>query len=198
MSTSDLTPAQEKALRKRQRQRLMTRLGLLGVFISGLVLAGVLYFETTALAPGRAALVLRGGALTRVVTDAGRVYRVPLLDRVVLVDLRPQPLPTIRYTIAGSDAVRATFELRATWQVIDAGAYWRTFEAKPELVARQIEAEIERALRKAVANGPVAAAWGAPTREALAAALQADIAPALKRAGLQLGELRITSVQTLR
>jgi regulator of protease activity HflC (stomatin/prohibitin superfamily) len=198
MSTSDLTPAQEKALRKRERQRLMTRLGLLGVFISGLVLAGVLYFETTALAPGRAALVLRGGALTRVVTDAGRVYRVPLLDRVVLVDLRPQPLPTIRYTIAGSDAVRATFELRATWQVIDAGAYWRTFEAKPELVARQIEAEIERALRKAVANAPVAAAWGAPTREALAAALQADIAPALKRAGLQLGELRITSVQTLR
>jgi regulator of protease activity HflC (stomatin/prohibitin superfamily) len=198
MSTTDLTPAQEQALRKRQRQRLLTRLGLLGVFISGLVLAGVLYFETTALAPGRAALVLRGGALTRVVTDAGRVYRVPLLDRVVLVDLRPQPLPTTRYTIAGSDAVRATFELRATWQVVDAGAYWRTFEAKPELVARQIEAEIERALRKAVANAPVAVPWGAPTREALAAALQADIAPALKRAGLQLGELRITSVQTLR
>jgi regulator of protease activity HflC (stomatin/prohibitin superfamily) len=171
---------------------------LLGVFISGLVLAGVLYFETTALAPGRAALVLRGGTLTRVVSDAGRVYRIPLLDRIVLVDLRPQPLPTIRHTIAGSDKTRATFELRATWQVVDAGAYWRTFEAKPELVARQIETEIERALRAAVANTPVAASWGAPTREALAAALQADIAPALKRAGLQLGELRITSVQTLR
>lgn len=197
MSTTDLTPAQEKALRKRRRQRLITRLGLLGVFISGLVLAGVLYFETTALAPGRAALVLRGGTLTRVVSDAGRVYRIPLLDRIVLVDLRPQPLPTIRHTIAGSDKARATFELRATWQVVDAGAYWRTFDAKPELVARQIETEIERALRAAVANTPVAASWGASTREALAAALQADVAPALKRAGLQLGELRITSVQTL-
>jgi regulator of protease activity HflC (stomatin/prohibitin superfamily) len=198
MSTSDLSPAQEQALRKRKRQRLMTRLVLLAVFLSGLVLAGVLYFETTALAPGRAALVLRGGTLTRVVTDAGRVYRVPLLDRVVLVDLRPQPLPTTRYTIAGSDAVRATFELRATWQVVDASAYWRTFAARRELVARQIETEIERALRTAIANTPVATSWGAPTREALAAALQADIAPALKRAGLQLGELRITSVQIQR
>lgn len=198
MSTTGLSPAQERALRKRHRQRLLTRLGLLGIFVSGLVLAGVLYFETTALAPGRAALVLRGGMLVRVVTDAGRVYRIPLLDRIVLVDLRLQPLPTLRHTVTGSDGVRATFEMRATWQVVDAGAYWRSFEARPELVARQIEAEIDRALRKAVASAPVATSWGAPTRGALAAALQADIAPALMRAGLQLGELRITSVQTLR
>jgi regulator of protease activity HflC (stomatin/prohibitin superfamily) len=197
MSMTGPSP-QDLAMKKRKRHRLMTRLGLLGLFLSGLGLAGLMYFETTALAPGRAALVIRGGELARVVKDAGHVYRIPILDRIVLIDLRPQPLPTIRHSIAGSDGARAMIELRATWQVVDAGAYWRVLTARPEIAARQIETEIERALRGVVAGLPMAAALGVQSREALAGAIEAEAAPALKRAGLKLGELRITSVQSIR
>jgi regulator of protease activity HflC (stomatin/prohibitin superfamily) len=197
MSMTGPSP-QDLAMKKRKRHRLVTRLGLFGLFLSGMGLAGLMYFETTALAPGRAALVIRGGELARVVVDAGHVYRIPVLDRIVLIDLRPQPLPTIRHSIAGSDGARATIELRATWQVVDAGAYWRVVTARPEIASRQIETEIERALRGVVAGLPMAAPLGAQSREALAGAVEAEAAPALRRAGLKLGELRITSVQSIR
>jgi regulator of protease activity HflC (stomatin/prohibitin superfamily) len=192
-----LSETQQKQLRERARHRFKTRLGLLAIFISGLVLSGLLYFETTALAPGRAALVVRGGELRRVVVDAGRVWRIPVLDRIVLVDLRAQPLPTLRQTVAGTGG-RATVELHLSWQVADAAAYWRSTGARPELAARQIEGEVERALRAALAGQPVAGAWSGETRQRLAAAIEADAAPALKRAGLKLVELRVTSVQAIR
>lgn len=184
--------------RRDRRHRLMTRLGLLAVFLSGLLLAGLMYFETTALAPGRAGLVIRGGELKRVVTDAGHIYRIPVLDRILLIDLQPQPLPTIRFSAAGSDKVRAVVELQTNWQVADAGAYWRELSARPDLAAQLIEAELRSALKDAVAGTPMGSAWGAETRQALARALDAETAPKLRRAGLKLDQPRITSVQVIR
>lgn len=198
MSMVQPTRQPNRLPRRDGRHRLMTRLGLLAVFLSGLLLAGLMYFETTALAPGRAGLVIRGGELRRVVTDAGHIYRIPVLDHVMLVDLHPQPLPTIRYSASGSDTVRAVIELQTNWQVADAGAYWRTLSARPELGAQLIETELRAALRGAVAGMPMGSSWSAEARQALARALEAETAPKLRQAGLKLEQPRITSVQVIR
>ncbi|MGE0153214.1 MAG: SPFH domain-containing protein [Reyranellaceae bacterium] len=198
MSLAERALGPEEALRRRRRHRLATRLGLLAIFLSALVLSGLLYFETTALAPGRAALVIRGGELVRVAGDAGHVYRIPVLDRIVLVDLTPQPLPTLRQALAGSDGARAIVELQAGWQVVDAGAYWRAVAAKPALAGRLIETAIDRALRSAVAGQPLGAPVAIETRQALARTVAAGVADGLARAGLRLVDLRVTSVQTIR
>lgn len=191
----NLSEAQQKVMRDRARRRLTTRLGLLAIFASGLVLAGLMYFETTALAPGRAALVTRFGQLQRVVANAGHVYRVPILDKIVQVDLQPQPMPTIRQPTTGSDGHRAIVELRAAWQVIDAAAYWNSTMAKSEVATRLAEAEIIAVLPDVASRLVLAAA---ATRATLAQEIVAQTAPALERAGLKLHDVRVTSLQPLR
>lgn len=186
----------EEIQRQRARHRRGTRLGLLALALATVGLAGLMYFDTTAIAPGRAALVMRGGELRHVVTDAGRVYRVPILDRILLIDLRPQPLPTLRSTVVDRDGARAVVELRVIWQVADAGVYWTQLKAAPQDAARLIEAEIDRALRARITG--MAAAPSAEARQALAAAIEADSAPGLAQAGVRLSELRVVSLQVLR
>lgn len=198
MSVADKEEALQQYRRKRLRQRHMTRLGLLAIFVSGVVLSGLLYFETTALAPGRAALVVRFGALREVVVDAGHVWRVPILDKVVQVDLQPQPLPTIRQPVTSSDGGRLTVELRATWQVVDPAGYWRSSNAKPEAAARLVEAEMIRATQLAAKTLPANVLMASDTRQALAQEVATQATPALERAGLKLHDARVTSVQAIR
>lgn len=198
MSVADKEEALQKYWRGRLRHRRMTRLGLLAIFVSGVVLSGLLYFETTALAPGRAALVVRLGELRHVIVDAGHVWRIPILDKVVQVDLQPQPLPTIRQAVTGSDGGRVTVELRATWQVADPAGYWRSSIAKQETAARLIEAEMIRATQLAAKTLPSITLVASDTRQALAQEVMAQAAPALERAGLKLHDVRVTSVQAIR
>ena len=198
MSVADNEAAQQKYLRARARHRFMTRLGLLAIFISGLVFSGLMYFETTALAPGRAALVVRFGELRHVVTNAGHVWRIPILDKVVQVDLQPQPLPTIRQPVTGSDGGRMTVELRATWQVADPAGYWRSSMAKQETATRLIEAELIRVTQLAAQTLPSSVLMASDTRQALAQEVATQATSALERAGLKLHDVRVTSVQAIR
>lgn len=198
MSVADKEAAQQKFLHARARHRFMTRLGLLAIFVSGLVLSGLMYFETTALAPGRAALIVRFGELRHVVVDAGHVWRIPILDKVVQVDLQPQPLPTIRQSVTGHDGGRVTIELRATWRVSDPAGYWRSSGAKAETAARLIEAEMIDATQLAAKTLPSTVLTASDTRQALAQEVAIQAAPALERAGLKLHDVRVTSVQAIR
>ncbi len=198
MSVADKEAAQQRYLRARARHRLMTRLGLVAIFISGLVLSGLMYFETTALAPGRAALVVRFGELRHVVVDAGRVWRIPILDKVVQIDLQPQPLPTVRQAVTGNDGGHVTVELRATWQVANPAGYWRSSMAKQETAARLIEAELIRVTQLAAQTLPSSVLVASDTRQALAQEVAARAMPALERVGLKLHDVRVTSVQAIR
>jgi len=198
MSVAEKEEALQKYRRTRLRHRRMTRLGLLAIFVSGLVLSGLMYFETTALAPGRAALILRFGELRHVVTNAGHVWRIPILDKVVQIDLQPQPLPTIRQAVTGSDGGRVTVELRATWQVADPAGYWRSSNAKPEAAARLIETEMIGATQLAARTLPSSVLIAPDTRQALAQEVATQATPALERAGLKLHDVRVTSVQAIR
>jgi len=198
MSMAEKEEALQKYRRTRLRHRRMTRLGLLAIFISGLVLSGLMYFETTALAPGRAALVVRFGELRHVVTNAGHVWRIPILDKVVQIDLQPQPLPTIRQSVSGNDGGRATIELRATWQVADPAGYWRSSMAKQETAARLIEAELIRVTQLAAKTLPSAVLVGSDTKQALAQEVATQATLALESAGLKLHDVRVISVQAIR
>lgn len=198
MSVAGKEAAEQKYLRARARHRFVTRLGLLAIFVSGLVLSGLMYFETTALAPGRAALVLRFGELRHVVSNAGHVWRIPILDKVVQVDLQPQPLPTIRQAVTGSDGGRVTVELRATWQVADPADYWRSSMARQDTAARLVEAELIRVTQLAAKTLPSSVLTASDTRQALAPEVATQATPALERAGLKLHDVRVTSVQAIR
>ena len=198
MSVADKEAAQQKYVRARARHRFMTRLSLLTIFISGLVLSGLLYFQTTALAPGRTALVIRSGELRQVISNAGHVWRIPILDKVVQVDLQPQPLPTLRHAVTGSDGGRVMVEMRANWQVVSPADYWRLSMAKPEIAARQIEGDLLTALKAGAREFSTPALLQLETRRLLAQEAVARATPLLEPAGLELHEVHVIFAQAIR
>lgn len=135
------------------------------------ILAALLLFNCASIVPeGSLGLRQRLGGEQRRVLTPGLYFRLPLLDRLQLVDMRTRVSDTGRaeYLDAGNNAMR--LEAWVAWRIADLPRYYAGTGADSERAVALLTPMVEAALRRTLAR----ASW-AEHRHGLPAPVQAEV-----------------------
>jgi hypothetical protein len=184
--------AQAQAANVKRRRR--HRIELAAFVLSAIAVAGVLYYDTTAVADDFFALHMRFGQLVGV-HDGGRLYRIPILDRVVLIDKGLRPLPALRHVVKSANGSGISYEAVITYAVIDPEKYWTRFHGADAEAAQLVSQTREAATASAIAARGDGQLASPDDRAALAAAIVATVNANLAPHGLALRQLRFVGLR---
>lgn len=186
-----LAKAEADHLRRRRRLRIE-----IGLFLaSALFVAGLLYYDTTRVSPDFYALHMRFGQIVSVHEGGGHLYRIPILDRVVLIDRGTRPLPALRRSTKAADGKTVAYEALLTYRVVDAEKYWARFHGADADGARLVLQNAEAACGAALAQLDSAQLAAADTPARLGQAATAAINAKLADSGLTVDGLRFVSLR---
>ncbi|MEO8558410.1 MAG: SPFH domain-containing protein [Rhodospirillales bacterium] len=194
--------AQLKAERKAQaelaerKRRRRVKIEIAAFILSAVGVVFVLYYDTTKVADDFFAVHLRFGKIVDV-HDGGRIYRVPLLDKVALIDKGARPAPALRRTVKSANDVPVAYEALIYYSVGDPEKYWARFHGADIDAAKLVSQTVEAASRRAVAaldDKQVAAPDAAKT---IAAAATDTANRDLADAGIALRDLRFVGLRLI-
>jgi hypothetical protein len=179
----------------RRRRRL--KIEVAAFVLSAIGVAGVLYYDTTAVSEDFYALHMRFGKLLAVQQGAGHVYRVPILDRVVLIARGKRPLPALRRSAKSAGGSSVSYEAVLGYAVIDAEKYWMRFRSDDAQAALLVTQSIEAATVRAIARSDDKQITATDTQASLAAAISETVNRELIDAGVAVRDLRFVSLRLM-
>lgn len=178
------------------RRRRLIRIEIAAFILSAIGVGGVLYYDTTALSDDFFAVHMRWGKVLDV-HDSGRVYRIPIVDKVVLIDKGNRPLPALRRTVKSANGVSVAYEALIFYKVTDPEKYWLRFKGADTEAARLVSQTVEVASQRAVAQLDDKQIVAADAAKTLSTAAAADANRALVETGLMLRELRFVGLRLM-
>lgn len=114
-----------------------------------LVLILVLYAVTHTVQEGRAAVVRTLGAISRVQTEAGLLWRAPWpVQSVATVDTRLRILEVPGWEVLTRDQYNVLAGLAVEWRIEDPGAFWTAFQGSEQRAEDTLANTIRNARRE--------------------------------------------------
>ncbi len=141
-----------KAEVARLKRRRLIRIEIAAFAVSAIVVVWLLYYDTTGVSEDFFALQLRFGKVVGVHEGGGHLYRIPILDRVVLIDRGRRPMPALRRTVKSSAGTSVSYEALLTYSVIDPEKYWTRFHGVDADGARLVAKTVETVAGKNIAQ----------------------------------------------
>jgi len=182
------------------RRRRLIRIEVAAFILSAIGVAFVLYYDTTKVSDDFFAVHMRFGKIVDV-HAGGRIYRIPLLDKVVLIDRGARPIPALRRTVKSGNGVSVAYEALIGYSVVDAEKYWNRFKGADADAAKVLSQAVETASGRALAqldDKQVAAmAGGGDAAKPLAEAVLAAANRELAETGMSLRELRFVGLRLM-
>jgi hypothetical protein len=194
--------AQRKADRQTQdaaadrRRRRLIRIEIAAFILSAVGVAFVLYYDTTQIADDFLAVHMRWGKVLDV-HDGGRLYRIPILDKVALVDKGNRPMPALRRTVKSANGAAVAYEALIFYSVSDAEKYWNRFKGADTEAARLVSQAVEAASQRAIARLDDKQVTAGDAAKTLSATALADANRVLAETGMHLRELRFVSLRLM-
>jgi len=185
-----------KAETDRRRQRRRIRIEVVAFVISALTVAGILYYDTTKVADDFFAVHIRSGQVVDV-HDGGRIYRIPVLDRVVLIDKGARPLPALRRTARAANGATVSYEAVLNFTVREPEKYWLRFRGVDAEAGKRVLQSAENAIAAEIARREERQLAGSDAATSLAGSVARAIDAALADAGLGLRELKFTGLRVV-